>query len=190
MTPNAHINSINSFFSGTPTDTGILAQTSPAWLSSITPLAGNVQNVPASGAAIPTGALPTVTLSTTDYPTPWEVPSTNSTEVQAAIAAIDWTKVPAAPVRTANANGDLSFTGYDANADPYCWWSDSNCVTPKVDYLPPDIYNCPNPGDWGLTYDDGPLNPATPGKADQWAEPQLYDFLAAHNQKATLFCKS
>ncbi|KAI9286469.1 hypothetical protein BC943DRAFT_320763 [Umbelopsis sp. AD052] len=173
--------------SGTPTSSGVLAQTSPAWLSTVTPMAGNVLAVPSAGAAVPSGALPAVTLSATDYPTPWEVPPTNSTGVQAAIAAIDWTKVPAAPVRTANANGDLTFTGYDANADPYCWWSDSNCVKPKVDYLPSDIYNCPNPGDWGLSYDDGPLNPATPGKADQWAEPQLYDFLAAHNQKATLF---
>lgn len=81
----------------------------------------------------------------------------------------------------------MSFTGYDANTDPYCWWSDTNCVNPKVDYLPPDIYNCPNPGDWGLTYDDGPLNPANPPAPDQWAEPNLYNFLAASNQKATLF---
>ncbi|CAO3687393.1 unnamed protein product [Umbelopsis vinacea] len=172
--------------SGTPTSGGILPQTSPAWLSSVTPIAGNVQAVPA-GSAVPTGALPAVTLNAANYPTPWEVPPTNSSEVQAAIAAIDWTKVPAAPTRTANAAGDLTFTGYDATTDPYCWWSDSNCVTPKVDYLPADIYNCPNPGDWGLTYDDGPLNPANPGQADQWAEPQLYDFLATHNQKATLF---
>jgi hypothetical protein len=175
--------------SGTPTTTGVLAQVSPAWLASITPLAGNVQAVPASGAAIPTGTLANTTINTANYPTGWVVPPTNSTEVQAVIAAIDWTKVPAAPVRTANANGDLTFTGYDATTDPYCWWSDTNCVVPKVSYLPPDIYNCPKPGDWGLTYDDGPLNPANPGQPDQWAEPQLYDFLAANNQKATLFCK-
>ncbi|KAG2171829.1 hypothetical protein INT43_008209 [Umbelopsis isabellina] len=173
--------------SGSPTTDGLLAQTSPAYLATITPLAGNVNAAPAPGAAIPTGALGNVTIDTSVYPAVWEVPPTNSSEVQAAIAAIDWTKVPNATVHTADNNGDLSFTGYDANTDPYCWWSDTNCVKPKVDYLPPDIYNCPNPGDWGLTYDDGPLNPANPPAPDQWAEPNLYNFLAAANQKATLF---
>jgi hypothetical protein len=79
--------------------------------------------------------------------------------------------------------------GYDASKDPYCWWSDSNCVTPKVSYLPKDIYMCPNAGDWGLNYDDGPYNPSDDDKElNKYAEPELYNFLAKNkNQKATLF---
>jgi len=62
------------------------------------------------------------------------------------------------------------------------------CVTPKIDYIPADIYVCPQPGTWGLTYDDGPLFywPFTP-ENEVWAEPNLYDYLANHNdQKANL----
>lgn len=52
---------------------------------------------------------------------------------------------------------DPVFTGYDANTDPSCWWTDTTCVTPKQPYLPPDHSTCNTPSTWGLTVDDGPL---------------------------------
>ncbi|KAI8578449.1 hypothetical protein K450DRAFT_246862 [Umbelopsis ramanniana AG] len=172
-----------------PTVDALLAVTSPAWLASITPITGLPTEVPSG--TVPTGALATSIpgFNVSAYPTGWKTPPIDSDEVKAVISAIDWTKVPAAPTRTGKSNGDLVMTGYNENTDPYCWWSDTNCVKPKVDYLPEDIYYCPRPGDWGLTYDDGPFNPSDFSKLSDspWAEPNLYNFLAAHNQKATLF---
>ncbi|KAF9279519.1 hypothetical protein BGZ68_007869 [Mortierella alpina] len=101
--------------------------------------------------------------------------------VVAVMKTIDWTKVPNAPPTK-------NMTTYPAS-DPYCWWTKSKCLTPKVDYIPPDISICDVPGTWGLTYDDGPMYyyPFTPENR-QWAEPNLYDYLLAHNnQKADLF---
>ena len=48
---------------------------------------------------------------------------------------------------------------------------------------------CPNAGDWGLNYDDGPYNPSDDDEElNKYAEPELYNFLAKNkNQKATLF---
>ncbi|OZJ05033.1 hypothetical protein BZG36_02120 [Bifiguratus adelaidae] len=138
-----------------------------------------------TGTIVPTGPLPT-TSTLSGYPPTWTTPPTNSAEVQAAIQAINWGLVPNASVHTANSAGTLNTAGYSA-ADAYCWWSYSLCSVPKVSYLPPDIYYCPEPDTWGLSFDDGPLNPATPGQPDEWAEPNLYNSLAAHNQKATLF---
>ncbi|KAG2175162.1 hypothetical protein INT44_007650 [Umbelopsis vinacea] len=172
-----------------PTVGGLLAVSSPAWLASITPIAGLPSGVPSG--TVPSGALATSIpgFNLSAYPAGWKTPPTNSAEVAAVISALDWTKVPAAPTRKGKSNGDLVTTGYNENTDPFCWWSDTNCVKPKVDYLPEDIYHCPRPGDWGLTYDDGPFNPSDFSKLGDspWAEPNLYNFLAAHDQKATLF---
>ncbi|KAI8887549.1 carbohydrate esterase family 4 protein [Backusella circina FSU 941] len=159
------------------------ARTSPAWLSSVTPIAGNVQSYPADGSSIPTGPLPSVNFSTTGYPTAWESPDATSAEVQAVVASIDWSFVPNSTVKQADSNGDLTMTGYDDNTDPDCWWSATGCVTSKNSSIPPDVYQCPEVGTWGLTYDDGPLTP----DAGEWAEPNLYNFLANYSQKAGLF---
>jgi hypothetical protein len=130
-------------------------------------------------------------LNLSAYPEPWGKLSTTHPEVKAVIAAIDWSKVPKAPIRKVDTKGDIVMTGYSADKDPYCWWSDTNCVKPKVSYLPSDISYCPNPTDWGLNYDDGPLNPSGDKELDKWAEPELYNFLAKNNnQKATLFVSS
>lgn len=130
--------------------------------------------------------LPTETL--TGYPETWKTPSTKSSEVKAAIAQIDWSKVPDAPVRRTK-NGNF-VPDTDGDDDPYCWWSDTNCVTPKID-IPQDYYTCGRKGDWGLSYDDGPFNLYTGKDAkteNPYAEPALYNFLAEHeNQKANLF---
>lgn len=78
----------------TSTSSGVPAQVSPAWLSEITPIAGNVKAYPSgTNASIPTGPLPTVNFSTTAYPEGWKSPSTTSPEVQAVIKALDWSKV-------------------------------------------------------------------------------------------------
>jgi hypothetical protein len=127
--------------------------------------------------------LPSVNFTATGYPTPWKLAPADSAEVKAAIAAIDWSIVPNSPVRKADSKGDLTFSGYDSEADPDCWWSASGCTKSKNPSIPPDIIDCPLPGEWGLTYDDGPLT----ADAGAYAEPHLYDFLAAHNQKAGLF---
>ncbi|KAI9486996.1 MAG: hypothetical protein EXX96DRAFT_517414 [Benjaminiella poitrasii] len=131
--------------------------------------------------------LPTYTL--TGYPETWKTPSTKSDEVKAAIAQIDWSLVPDAPVRKQNKKGDF-VPNTDGSKDPYCWWSDTNCLTPKI-AIPEDYHECPREGDWGLSYDDGPFNLYTGKNAateNPYAEPALYNFLAEHNnQKASLF---
>ncbi|KAI8080261.1 uncharacterized protein B0P05DRAFT_490636 [Gilbertella persicaria] len=123
------------------------------------------------------------------YPEPWSAPPTDTAEVKAIYNKIDWSKVPKAPVRKQTKDGNW-VSDTDGPKDPYCWWSDTNCVKPKASYLPPDIYTCENDGEWGLTYDDGPFNLYDDGNAkteNKYAEPALYNFLAKTNQKATLF---
>lgn len=177
-------NITSSAATGTSTPSGPPPQVSPAYLSNVVPISGNVQSYPSGdNNSIPTGPLPSVNFNATGYPTPWKLAPYDSAEVQAAIAAINWDIVPKSAVRKADSNGDLTFTGYDSNADPDCWWSSSGCVKSKNPSIPPDVAACPEVGDWGLTYDDGPLTP----DAGSWAEPNLYNFLAAHNQKAGLF---
>lgn len=132
------------------------------------------------------------TLSTTalsGFPPTWATPPSNSAEVQAVYNAINWDLVPKAPVRKFKSDGSWDFSS-ETSANPYCWWTYDGCVKPKVSYLPSDIYTCPNDGDWGLTYDDGPFNRYTDSNAgleNPYAEPALYNFLVNSNQKSTLF---
>lgn len=121
-----------------------LPQKSPVFPSIATPT-GVVTAVPAIGAAVPTGPLPRARINLKGYPTTWETPPTNSPEIKAAIAAIDWTMVPKAKVKTFDNNGNPIVKGYP-NTDPDCWWSDTNCVDPKDKSIPSDIWYCPNPG--------------------------------------------
>ncbi|CAO3591892.1 unnamed protein product [Absidia cylindrospora] len=165
---------------------GILAQKSPEWLPKF-----NVSGVRTS---YPTGApeisdtLDKTTLDLKSYPGAWEPATTDHPEIEAVMKAIDWTKVPKAPTAKADKEGNVVFGNYDEDKDPYCWWSDTNCVKPKVDYLPEDVYYCPKAGDWGLNYDDGPYNPSDEdAELNKYAEPVLYNFLAETNQKSTLF---
>lgn len=177
-------NATSSAATGSSTPSSPPPQTSPAYLSHVVPIAGNVQSYPSGGNnSIPTGPLPSVNFTATGYPTPWKLAPADSDEVKAAIAAIDWTLVPNSPVRKADSNGDLTFTGY-SSSDPDCWWSATGCTKSKNPSIPEDVTACPEVGDWGLTYDDGPL---TADDGASFAEPHLYDFLAAHNQKAGLF---
>ncbi|KAF7731957.1 hypothetical protein EC973_007062 [Apophysomyces ossiformis] len=123
-----------------------------------------------------------------NYPDTWKTPPTDDPDLDSAVAAIDFEHVPNIPVRKVKPNGDIDMDSYDMGDDQACWWSATGCTAPKLKYLPEDIVRCPRAGDWGLTFDDGPLNPKSKNMSDAYAEPRLYDYLAAHhNQKATLF---
>ncbi|OZJ02658.1 hypothetical protein BZG36_04416, partial [Bifiguratus adelaidae] len=168
-----------------PNPTGSFApQHSPAFPKINTKIASSLRVTAVPTGAVPTGALPRAAPNLAGYPVAWATPPTDSAEVQAVINTIDWSLVPKAAVHGGNSQTGPSMSGYPSS-DPYCDWSYNLCNVPKVKYLPPDIYYCPSPDTWGLTYDDGPLNPQSSG--DPYAEPNLYNFLAAHNQKATLF---
>ncbi|KAF9931010.1 hypothetical protein BGZ75_000634 [Mortierella antarctica] len=162
-----------------------LPQTSPTFLPSFPAQPGVITAWPPADASapLPSGPLSTVTPTLTGYPTMNVVVANAATDpnVMAVMKTIDWTKVPNAPPTTDNMT-------YPAG-DPYCWWTKGGCLTPKVDYIPPDISVCEVPGTWGLTYDDGPMYFWPPTvENSKWAEPNLYDYLLAHdNQKADLF---
>ncbi|KAI7903726.1 uncharacterized protein BX663DRAFT_471752 [Cokeromyces recurvatus] len=155
---------------------GVLANASPNYLPSF-PYHGFKPLHP-----IPTGPIDISNRSSIikreNYPEPWVQPDVNHPEVQAAINSIAWNHVPNFTPRTANME-------YDVGHDEACWWTKSGCTTPKVQELPMDTKYCKKIGDFGLTYDDGPLLPQSP--EDVWGEPRLYDFLAKYNQTATLF---
>lgn len=162
----------------TSTSTGYVAQISPSF-SNLAKPTGLVTSYPSGGYDTST-TLAKGTLS--GFPEVWTVPDTNHPEVTAMYNKINWDYVPKATVRPI-VDGSVSFAGYSAS-DPYCWWSYSNCKQPKVSYLPSDIYTCPNSGDYGLSFDDGPLSLEVTAK---YGEPTLYNFLVENDQKATLF---
>ncbi|KAI8636018.1 hypothetical protein BD408DRAFT_426821 [Parasitella parasitica] len=121
------------------------------------------------------------TIDKTQWPTVWDIATSNnmntSAEFMSVYNAIDWTKVPTAPVRKLTAAGGLDLTGYDTVNDPDCWWSASQCVKPKANGVNPDIYACPEPETWGLTFDDGP----------NCSHNAFYDYLETNKQRASMF---
>jgi hypothetical protein len=94
------------------------------------------------------------TINQAEWPTIWEIATSNgmntSAEFTALYNSIDWTKAPNAQVRTLTAAGGLDMTTYDTASDPDCWWSSSQCKTPKVQGVNADLYACPEPDVWGL----------------------------------------
>jgi len=88
--------------------------------------------------------------------------------------------------------GNFSGVSYPST-DPDCWWSYHQCVTPKAQGLPPDIFNVPEvcrcfivlwsthnsqqPLTLGYGFDDGP----------NCSHNAFYDFLTSQNQKASTF---
>ncbi|KAG0046729.1 chitin deacetylase [Gryganskiella cystojenkinii] len=101
------------------------------------------------------------------YPVIDCIPFTADPQVQAWLKLVDMTKVPVYPL----SNDGLCPTNLATLPADQCWWTCQKCEAPA------DITSCPTPGTWGLTYDDGPSPDS----------PRLYDYLKAHNQKATLF---
>ncbi|KAF9152893.1 chitin deacetylase [Linnemannia schmuckeri] len=94
-------------------------------------------------------------------------PFVQDPQVQTWLKLVDMTKVPVFPQ---SKDGVCPIDKTTIPADQ-CWWTCQKCEAPT------DITSCPKVGTWGLTYDDGPSPDS----------PRLYDNLAAHNQKATLF---
>lgn len=184
-TPSA---SASSSASSSSSSSGYLPQSSPSWLPSFPSPSGVNSGYP-TGALDTSTTLDKTTLNLTDYPEPWSPATTDHPEVKAAYNALDWSKVPNSAPNKADKNGDITFGNYDDSKDPNCWWSSTNCVKPKINYIPEDIYYCPTAGDWGLNYDDGPYNPSdSDALLNNYSEPVLYNFLANNNnQKATLF---
>lgn len=62
--------------------------------------------------------------------------------------------IPNIPVR-GNRYGDWSSVHYNYDEDPDCWWSATNCVTPKLPGLKNDTVACDEANTWGYTLDDG-----------------------------------
>ncbi|KAF9370609.1 hypothetical protein BGX21_005467, partial [Mortierella sp. AD011] len=171
----------------TSTTGSYLPQSSPTYLPTFPAQSGVITSWPPADASapLPSGALSTAAFTFTGYPEPNKVVTSASSDpnIIPIMNSIDWSKVPNATVTTSTSGSTYPST------DPYCWWTYKGCTTPKIDYIPPDISICPVAGTWGLTYDDGPMYyyPVT-AENSQWAEPNLYDFLLAHNnQKADLF---
>ncbi|KAJ7717050.1 carbohydrate esterase family 4 protein [Mycena metata] len=67
-------------------------------------------------------------------------------------------------------------SGYNP-ADPDCWWTVTQCVTPKVSGVKGDIAAAPEPRTLGYGFDDGP----------NCSHNAFYDYLTEKNQKATMF---
>ncbi|KAI7865572.1 hypothetical protein BDF14DRAFT_1823265 [Spinellus fusiger] len=116
-----------------------------------------------------------------EWPNIWDIATSNnmntSQEFQTLYNSIDWTKVPQVPIRTIGPTGGLNLQGYDTNNDPYCWWSATQCCTPKSPGINPDVRNCPEPSTWGLTFDDGP----------NCSHNAFYDYLLENKQRASMF---
>lgn len=119
--------------------TGIFPTSSPTYYPDFL-ISGIAEQVP-----VPTGPLVRVALNVKPYPKLYTTADATHSEVKAAIDSIDWNYVPNIPVRSPE-GGD----NYDYNKDPDCWWSQTECTTPKVSYLPKDVSYCTNPGDFGL----------------------------------------
>lgn len=66
---------------------------------------------------------------------------------------------------------------YDWHADEACWWSFTQCRTPRTDQIPADTYSCQSQNTWGLSVDDGPTCSSS----------QLYDVLEEYNTLASLY---
>ncbi|CAO3634719.1 unnamed protein product [Cunninghamella echinulata] len=125
---------------------------------------------------------PPVAYNKAEWPTIWDIATSNgmntSAEFTALYNSIDWTKAPKINPRKMSATtGGLDFTGYTPQEDPDCWWSASQCTTPKHEGINADIVKCAEPETWGLTYDDGP----------NCSHNAFYDFLQQNNQKASMF---
>ena len=73
-------------------------------------------------------------------------------ELLAVYNGINWSEVPSSPIKPV----DMATEGYNADADPDCWWTANMCTTPKYPGLNPDVTICNKPGSFGLTFDDGP----------------------------------
>ncbi|KAI9316626.1 chitin deacetylase [Dichotomocladium elegans] len=116
-----------------------------------------------------------------EWPNTWEIATSNgmteTAEFKALYNSIEWSKMPNIPVRKVDANGAIDTSGYDFSSDPDCWWTATTCTVPKHKDINADIYTCPEPETWGLTYDDGP----------NCSHNAFYDYLLENKYKASMF---
>lgn len=111
-----------------------------------------------------------------DFPPNWVQPATllpNDATAQALWAQIK----PSIPTNIAprgTVNGDFSGVNYPSS-DPDCWWTYSQCTTPKLAGLVPDITGIPEPQSLGYGFDDGP----------NCSHNAFYDYLTEQQQKAS-----
>lgn len=137
-TSNTTVTTASTSKRATSTSNGILANSSPAYLPSF-PFNGVTPLNP-----VPTGAITkSSSFEADDYPEVWTQPDVSHPEVQAAIKSISWNHVPKWKPRTEDME-------YDEDKDEACWWTNTQCTTPKATYLPDDVKFCPNVGDFGL----------------------------------------
>ncbi|CEG71429.1 Putative Chitin deacetylase 2 [Rhizopus microsporus] len=155
------------------------------YTSSVDPTKIDIPKIPQTTSYNPTEECtyyqPPVAWNKADWPNSWEIATSNgmnkSAEFQALYNSIDWSKAPNFPVRKLTAAGGLDMTGYDTATDPACWWSSTTCKTPKTSGINADIYACPEPDVWGLTFDDGP----------NCSHNAFYDYLEQNKLKASMF---
>lgn len=167
-------------------------QTSPIWLKDVKIPTVNVVKGYPRDEDVQEGPLQTgsIILDKDAYPVLNKQPPVDHPEVQAVLDVLDFSQIPPAPTRQVK-NWVLDINDY-SRTDPDCWWSASLCKKPKVTYIPEDISYCPNQGDWGLNYDDGPYKNLWPRteKDKEFDQPRFYNFLLnKKKQKATLFCE-
>jgi hypothetical protein len=124
------------------------------YTSTVDPTKINIPNTPQTTsydvATECTYYAPPVPILPTDWPSNWQVATSNgmntSAEYTALYNSINWASAPNIQPRTMGANGALVTTGYDTVNDPDCWWTASQCVTPKAPGVLKDIAACPEPG--------------------------------------------
>ncbi|ORY28788.1 hypothetical protein BCR39DRAFT_467925 [Naematelia encephala] len=166
--------SIDTSLPQTPLVSAVDGYTIPALseLTSGAPTAADatLASTPTAGATVTyvSGAppIPTAALVIANYPALDQVPPTNSSEVQAWISAIDWTKVPSYNATDGTCSGTPG-----AITDGRCWWTCGQCTRDT------DITVCPDQYTWGTSFDDGP-SPYTPA---------LLDYLNEQSIKTTWF---
>ncbi|KAG0166022.1 hypothetical protein DFQ28_007957 [Apophysomyces sp. BC1034] len=164
---------------------GVNAAAATNFSSSVDPTKIEIPQIPQTTSKDPvqqcTYYAPPVPINAAEWPTLWQVATSNgmnkTAEFQNLYKSIDWSKAPNIPVRKLTPERGLDTTGYDAAKDPDCWWTASQCVKPKLADVKPDIYKCPEPDTWGLTFDDGP----------NCSHNAFYDYLAENKQKASMF---
>ncbi|KAI9433221.1 carbohydrate esterase family 4 protein [Lactarius indigo] len=113
-----------------------------------------------------------------NFPTIWQ-PATllaNDTEGQAMWANIS-SSIPTNILPKGQLYDSTINVTYNWANDPDCWWTDSQCTTPKIAGLPPDVSSVPEPKTIGYGFDDGP----------NCTHNRFYDYLASQNQKATMY---
>ncbi|KAI7903776.1 uncharacterized protein BX663DRAFT_432658 [Cokeromyces recurvatus] len=183
----------NFVIAASQANTAEFIQKSPIWLSSVKgPKNSNqvVKSFPLDS-DIKAGPLSVNQniLNVNLYPEVNKQPSPNHPEIEDVIKQLDFTKIPNIEPRKVK-DWVVDIKGYDLSKDPDCWWSSSLCKKPKLSYLPDDIYVCPQKGDWGLNYDDGPYRLPWPRSEQDkiYDQPRFYNFLVKNRkQKATLF---